>query len=396
MPRRKKSGSNEEGKNPLVSEIWEEMQKMKPEKVRLDQVYLDPNNPRLEVLKREPIPDERVTEPGVQQGCLEHLKELKKSGIKDLVESIRTSGFCTIDRVVLKKLDKDKYIVVEGNRRVASLKILDEEHKKGRVTVPENILNGIQEFWALVYEGERPDIAWIVQGFRHAPEAIIDWEDFSKAKFFAELEKTGRTATEIAKMFNVRPRADVSNLIRSYNGFQQAKGDEDYGDQLIPSDHFGFFSKVIFPRIELRDKWLDWSSNKRKFRNTESLNKFSSWIVDGKITITPETRDYLPKLLFQPDYEDILERFEEEKGLTIQQCSGWIKAKEPKPVPSPDIPGIIVDLKRMKDKIDMLPLRPIKRLEKTSEEKEQKEQILTLLNEMVEALNDQITMLSTE
>lgn len=390
---RKKIGSNEEEKNPIVSEIWEEMQKMEPERVRLDQVYLDPNNPRLEVLKREPVPDERVTELGVQQGCLEHLKAL---GVKDLVGSIRTSGFCTIDRIVLKRLDKNNYIVVEGNRRVASLKILDEEHGKGRITISDDILKGIQEFESLVYKGERSDIAWIVQGFRHAPEAIKGWEDFSKAKFFAELEKTGRTATEIAKIFNVRPKADVSNLIRSYDGFQQAKGDEDYGDQIIPSNHFGFLSKVIFPKPELRDNWLGWNNTKRKFRKTENLNKFLSWIVDRKITITPETRDYLPKLLLQPDYEDILERFEEEKELTIRECIKWMKVKEPKLIPSPDIPGIIDDLKRMKDKIDMLPLRPIKILDKTPKEKEQKDQILSLLNELVEALNDQIKMLRAE
>ena len=390
---RKKIGSNEEEKNPIVSEIWEEMQKMEPERVRLDQVYLDPNNPRLEVLKREPTPDERVTELGVQQGCLEHLKEL---GVKDLMGSIRTSGFCTIDRIVLKSLDKNNYIVVEGNRRVAALKIQDEEHKKGRITIPDDILKGIQEFEALVYKGERSDIAWIVQGFRHAPEAIKEWKDYSKAKFFAELENTGRTATEIAKIFNVRPKADVGDLIRSYYGYQQAKSDEDYGEQLIPSKHFGFFSEVIFKGKGLKEEWLGWNSTKREFRKPENLNKFLSWIVDNKITITPETRGYLPKLLLRPDYEAILARFEEEKGVTIRECIKWMELKEPKPVPSPDIPEIIDNLKRMKDQIDMLPLRPIKILGKTSEEKEQKDQILTLLNELVDALNDQIKMLRAE
>lgn len=186
----------------------------------------------------------------------------------------------------------------------------------------------------------------------------------------------------------------MANPIRSYYGFQQAKEDEDYGELLIPFDHFGFFSEIIFVKSELRDKWLSWDDNERRFRNTENLNKFVSWIVQGKITISPDTRDDLPKLLFQLSCADILERFEQEKGLTIRQCSGLIKLREP--LPLPDISGSLDSLRRIKNEIDRLLLTPISGLGKTSEEKEQKSQILTLLNEIVEAVKRQIKMLSVE
>ena len=394
MPGKEEINTPEEGQEMLVvSEIWEEMQRMKPQMVRLEQVYLDPNNPRLEVLKRVPVPDEKLIEPRSQQRCLEQLENF---GLKDLRDSISTSGFCTIDRVVLRRLDEDKYIVVEGNRRVAALQVLLEDHSKGRIELGESILPGILQFEALVYEGDNPDIAWVIQGFRHAPQAIKEWEDFSKAKFFAELERKGKKPSEIAKAFSVRPRADVANLIRSYYGFQQAKEDEDYGERLKPSDHFGFFSQVIFPKLELRDKWLNWDDNERRFGNTENLNKFLCWIADGKITISTDTRDALPKLLFEPAYADISDRFEQEKGTNIQQCSVWIKVREFKPSPLLDIPGILDSLGRIKNEIDLLLLTPISGLGKTSEEKEQKSQILTLLNEIVEAVKRQIRMLSAE
>jgi len=392
MPRVKKIETPEEQKTPSVGEIWEAMQKTKREKVRLEQVYLDPNNPRLEVLKTEPIPDDRLIEPGIQQECLEQLKSL---GIKDLVESMRTSGFCTIDRVVLRPLDEDKYIVVEGNRRIAALQTLRDEYKRGRIpTLSESILNGILEFEAVVYEGQRRDIAWIVQGFRHAPEAIMQWDDFSKAKFFAELEMKGKKATEIGRMFTVKPRADVSKLIRSYYGFQQARETEDYGDQLAPDKHFSFFTQIVFAKPALRDEWLDWNEAEKRFRNTENLNRFVPWVVNGKIDISTTTRDYLPQLLLQPEHKDTLEAFEREKELKIHECCE--KMMEAKPKPPPDIRGILGSLRRMKDEIDMLPLTPIKRLGKTPEEKEQKTQILTLLNELVEALKAEIRMLSAE
>lgn len=393
MPRPKKiKNLGEKQKMLPVSEVWEEMQKVKSALVELEKVYLDPNNPRLEVFKGEPVPDDRLIEPGAQQECLELMKKI---GIDDLIESIRASGFCTIDRIVLRRFDEDKYIVVEGNRRVAALKTLYREHERARIHLPKSILNGILKFEALVYEGKRKDIAWVVQGFRHAPEAIKEWEDFSKAKFFTDLEKKGREATEIARTFNVRPRREVSNLIRSYHGFQQAKEDEEYGDQLNPYDHFGFFSQVIFPSLKLRDKWLDWNESERRFRNTENLNKFLLWIVSRRITVSRETRDNLPKLLFQPEYKDILEKFEQGEW-NIQDCSIEIKVRERRLLPS-DISSILENLKRMKNEIiDMLPSLRIKSLGKTPEEREQKNQILTLLNEIVEASQDQIKMISSE
>lgn len=382
----------------VVSEIWEEMQLMKAQPVTLEQVYLDPNNPRLEILKLEPVADERFVELGIQQACLEQLRNF---GLNDLVENIRTSGFCTIDRVVLRRFDEDKYIVVEGNRRVAALKLLQEDHSKGRITLPKSILKGILKFQALVYKGDRADIAWIIQGFRHAPEAIKEWEDFSKAKFFAELEGKGKNATEIAKMFSVRPRRKVSNLTRSYQGFQQAKEDEDYGDQLDPDKHFSFFNQIIFVKPELKE-WLDWNELEKRFRNPERLNKFLSWITLKKVDISPTTRDYLPQLLLQPEYKDILEAFESEEGLDIHECRRRVEERKPKP--PPDISGILMSLRRIKGEINMLPLTPISQLgqlypfqaERTAKEKEQKNQILALLIEIGEAIQRQIKMLSVE
>lgn len=379
----------------VVSEIWEEMQKMKPQTVRLEQVYLDPNNPRLESLKPEPIPEERLAEPGIQRTCLDQLKNF---GVKDLVESIKTSGFCTIDRVVLRRLDSDKYVVVEGNRRVAALRVLREEHNKGRITLkPKSILDGISEFQALVYEGDRPDIAWIIQGFRHAPKAIKEWDDFSKAKFFAELERKGKRASDIAKAFSVRPRADVANPIRSYYGFQQAKEDEDYGDDLSISK-FGLFKQVVFESNELKE-WLGWDESTRQFKNGDNLKEFLSWAipetegVEPKIDISPTTRDYLPKLLMQPKHRELLDRFRRGE-LTLKECRIRMDAEEARI--GLDVSGVLESIGTIKSSVNTLPISLIKGLGKTEEEKEQKKQILELLTELCNTLKEQISFIGAK
>lgn len=196
----KKGGKMQRNKK---AEIWCELLKMKPIRVKLEHVYLDPNNPRIEIPMKEKIPENRICEEGIQGECLEKLKEI---GLSDLIGSISNSGFSTVDRVVLRHLKNGKYVVVEGNRRIATLKFLIESHRKGYVTLVEEIKKGILEFEALRYTGENPDIAWIIQGFRHTP-GIKSWDDYPKAKFIAAFEKeSNKSPQEIASIFGMKKK----------------------------------------------------------------------------------------------------------------------------------------------------------------------------------------------
>jgi hypothetical protein len=77
---------------------------------------------------------------------------------------------------------------------------------------------------------------------------------------------------------------------------------------------------------------------------------------------------------------------------------------ERKPKPTPDIPIILMSLRRIKGEIDALPLTPISRLgqwrpfqaERMAKETEQKEQVLALLIEIDQAIQRQIKMLGVK
>ena len=150
---------------------------------------------------------------------------------------------------------------------------------------------------------------------------------------------------------------------------------------------------IIFAKTELKE-WLGWDDTERRFSNTGNLDKFLSWIFHKKIDISPDTRDYLPQLFFDSEYNDILDAFEREESLSIHDCRSRIEERKPKPLP--DISGLLIRLNRIKAEIDILPLPPIKRLGKTPEEKEQKKLVLNLLHELVEVLKLQIDFLSTK
>uniref|UniRef100_A0A7C3US71 ParB/Sulfiredoxin domain-containing protein n=1 Tax=candidate division WOR-3 bacterium TaxID=2052148 RepID=A0A7C3US71_UNCW3 len=372
--------------------VSEELANLKPIRVTLDQVFLDPNNPRLAAPGKEKVPDSRITEESVQNRCLEEMRKIV--GIDDLRESIKTSGFWTVDRVVLRELKPNQYVVVEGNRRIAALKTLKQSYENG--TTPEldsKILKGIEKFEALLYKGANPDIGWIIQGFRHTP-GIEPWKKYPTAKFLVEFVKTsGKSITEIALIFPSIGRSTIGLLIRSYYGFEQAKEDEDFGDRLDP-EKFGLFSEIIFKKPNLRD-WLEWDERTRRFKNEEGLKKFLSWTTSEKkqkpkLTISPQTRDLLSELV-KPENKELFERFEREveevkpEDFDIGKYYKEIFKEKEKRLPI-DIPEIIRNLKEMEKQISILPIAHVQ-LEAT---KEQRTEILKILERLMTFIQRQI------
>ena len=367
------------------SETWAESLKMKPVKVKLEQIYLDPNNPRLETPGKVRVPDERITESGIRQRCMQQMQDI---GINDLVGSIKTNGFWGVDKVVLRPLDSDKYVVVEGNRRVSALKTLLYAYIDGKIELPDEVYRGIIEFEVLIYTGKNPEIAWLIQGFRHTPGAR-PWDyrgnKYPLAKFLANVRESGRSIPEIASMLG-RKNSEVTSLVRSYYAFEQARKDEEFGDQ-INAEKFGYFDEIILKIPSLKN-WVGWDEKKFQFKDNENIRKFLSWIVSGKIdTISRSTAKTLTKII-QPEYKDLLLSFEQDDDMDIHQCEEKIYKAETKREPV-NIADIIENLKSTEKSINTLPI-PQLQLAKTKDEKKQKTQILEIMKSLVRILNAQI------
>lgn len=374
----------------ITSDAWKELKNLVPTKVKLSQIYLDPNNPRLQKPDKQRVSDDRIPEERVQSSCLE---EIKKEGIEDLIGSIRNSGFWTVDRIVLRPLKGGKFVVIEGNRRVSALKILDEAHQKGIITLPSKTYEGIKEFEALIYQGKNPDIAWIIQGFRHVP-GIKSWEDYPKSVFLARFEKESKKPpNEIASIFGMKT-AEVTHLIRSYYGFEDAKKDEEYGDEVSP-EKFGHFIHVIFKKDALKD-WLGWDDKKREFKNKKNLKKYISFTIpkEGeekpRIDISPTTRDILSEIV-KPEHKKIFEKFE--KGeIDLKGCEKELDELERKKEPI-DISSNIEELEYAKKVVETLPIPKLQLAEK-DEEKKQKEKLLKIMEDLKKILEMQIKNLT--
>lgn len=385
MTKRSKAGPKK------ISEAWKELKNLVRVKVKLSQIYFDPNNPRLQTPDKQKVSDNRILEKSIQNSCLDEIK--KEVGIKDLTESIRNSGFWTVDRIVLRPLNRDKYVVIEGNRRVAALQTLEDAHVHGTITLPPKICEGIKEFEALIYQGRNPDIAWIIQGFRHSP-GIKKWEPYPLSMFLAKFEEESKKSpSDIASIFGMKT-SEVTHSIRSFYGFEDAKKDEEYGDEVSP-EKFGHFNEVIFVKKDFQN-WLGWDDKKRKFKNKENLKKYISWSVpkEGekkpRIDISSLTRDTLSKVI-RPENKKILEKFEEEE-IDLEGAKKELGEIEIKREPI-DIPNIIDGLNMTKKVVETLPI-PRLQLMKDEESIGQKDELLKIMKELKEILEAQIKNLA--
>jgi hypothetical protein len=174
--------------------------------VAVADLYLDPNNPRFwseQTRGNLHVADAKVPDDLQQTRAME---QIKSYGLEELRYSILRNGFLPLDRIVVRELAglPGKYVVIEGNRRLAALKWLRESIQQETVSeegIDEDYLNKIisstNQIEVLVYRGdETKDIAWILQGIRHIG-GIRDWMPAQQGKLVADqIDKEGLSFTE--------------------------------------------------------------------------------------------------------------------------------------------------------------------------------------------------------
>ena len=70
-----------------------------------------------------------------------------------MVDNIQINGFLPIDRVIVKKFAENKYVVLEGNRRICAAKNIMELYKGNPEQVEESVVDSLKEISCLIYTG---------------------------------------------------------------------------------------------------------------------------------------------------------------------------------------------------------------------------------------------------
>lgn len=305
---------------------------LEPRQIYLDQLFLDPNNPRFSNERDKTTPEIKIPDPKIQEKTQKRIEDF---GVKEVRDSILRNGFLPMDRIVVRPIDGhgEKYVVVEGNRRLAALKSLHHLIEASEINeegIDEEYLDKLktstQTIEVLFYKGTSNDISWRLQGIRHI-SGIKEWSPAQQAILVARLVDEGKSFTQVGQQFGLSGKA-IGRLYRVHKALYQMRTDDEYGDK-AQNDQFTLFDEA-YKHKTVRD-WLEWDENNYKYRNTSNLKQLYSWIVpdeeheDKKRRIqNPDHMRFLAVLLEKKRYDLIgaIDRHE----MSIEEAKGNLNA----------------------------------------------------------------------
>ena len=240
----------------------------------IDDLILDPNNYRfIDKSEYKFVPEDQVDDTRVQQRTIGLITGKNQDNIKDLITSFKANGFLDIDQIQVKKAG-NKYLVLEGNRRVATLKYLWEEFKKGNdvgVLKEENF----KEIHLVEITGEDPAEHLIAMGLHHI-SGKKRWDAVNEAQLIKDLiEKYNKTKDDICNELGIT-KQKLNRSLRTLSFIEQYKK-SDYEDQ-FQANKFTIFETII-NSLEMK-KWLSWNDSSYKAENTENMEKLFSWMSE--------------------------------------------------------------------------------------------------------------------
>lgn len=254
--------------------------------IALEKIYLDPNNPRFTSFKWDDISVDQISDSNIQKTTKDKLE--KEFSINKLVDNIQINGFLPIDRIVVKQLNDEEYVVLEGNRRICAAKVIMEMYNNNNALVDEAVIGSLKEINCLVYTGSDTQAAWIFQGLRHII-GVQEWPAYNKAKLLVQLmENEDLSLTEVGKKFGLSGYG-AGQWVRGYYAFMQAAEDSDY-TQEIDERAYPYLQEIFSRSNPVFKDWLQWNDTEYKFEDNLKFNEFLSWLyprdeengLDGK------------------------------------------------------------------------------------------------------------------
>ena len=270
------------------------------QKIHVDKLLLDPDNPRFiaDLAPHERTRDEEI---GDKQAEISKRFTRNREGddiesdvtnIQDLYASMLRIGFVGIDRIVVRELGT-KYLVLEGNRRLAAVKSILRDYQEMRPPLHrpderrrvESHLDSFYELPVMVLDtsGLSDDEVYhkvsVILGIRHHG-SVLEWEPLPKAynihtEYLEELAEIGEFRFEnlVAKQVAERlciTRSDVMSALRTYIVFLQAR--ERFPD--VKDTHFSLIEAAVRNKHLTSGSYLSLDSNTFEL-DEPSLSKLS-------------------------------------------------------------------------------------------------------------------------
>lgn len=247
-------------------------------KKHINRLLLDPNNYRfIDNPSYVRVPEERMADSMIQSRTANFLRGKNNVNIEDLLNSFKANGVLRQDPIQVKRTKNDLYLVIEGNRRVATLKYLyDILKNSGDIGVLTE--NDFKSLELIEIEGDDPRQELIAMGLNHIG-GKKKWSPLNQAMMIKDLlDKFGMSDAEICNSLGIS-KIILNKSIRTL-ALIDAYRDSDYGDQFVTS-MYSFFEEIM--KSTAIKAWLNWNDKEKRAENIVNLEKIFSWISKSQV-----------------------------------------------------------------------------------------------------------------
>lgn len=242
--------------------------------VSLKSLYLDPNNYRfVDHADYRPVPPEHVFDADAQRRTTGFVLGRGQEHVRDLIASIKANGWLDIDPVLVQRTDAGRFLVVEGNRRVATLKHLQRRYEEDAIDLGELDAKLFSGLPVVLHQdaGERDRL--VMMGLHHI-SGKRRWPAVNRARAMARLlPHFGDDADAVCRALGVSKRE--FNLSLRTLALVDAYRDSDYGDQ-FQTDQYNLFREIL--KSETIRTWIGWDHAACAAANQPHLERLFSWM----------------------------------------------------------------------------------------------------------------------
>ena len=294
-------------------------------KVTLEDLILDPNNPRFSKNEHELIDVEsKFAEQEVQNLTLLKMTTGDQFDVDSLAASIKNNGYVSLVQPMLVRKINDKFLVIEGNRRTSALKTLKIKHNSGQKKhiLHQELLDSMDSLEVVDCTEASKDEVDILLGMIHVG-GTKDWEllpsSFYIYGLFADelCQKHGWDRDEVEERFvydaglakNVAAKASVKigkvrESLKVYRVFKQLVDEADERGMVestithrkaslisesvrgkVFEDYFGFNTYTYSMSQDGLEKWLNLvigdDEHKGVIDNPADLRAFKKVLGEG-------------------------------------------------------------------------------------------------------------------
>lgn len=245
--------------------------------VSLQNLLLDPNNYRFrDADSYVTVEENDVAKPDVQRRTSGLLLGRNAENIRDLNESFKKNGFLPVDQIQVRRIkDSSKYIVVEGNRRVATLKYLQSRYSNEGFDLGR-LDPGIFKKIPVVYYNDADEAHHLIlMGLKHI-SGNKKWPPINQAELVRSLhEEHNMSIDDICHAIGISKQEANSTLqtLALIDTYLKS----DYSDQ-FESNKYSIFREII--RNRRINNWLEWNRELKEAKNKNNLDRIFSWISE--------------------------------------------------------------------------------------------------------------------